>query len=71
MFADPLAQYTTLRQIAPRVGSYFTAYGLATAGAFGDPVAIVGRTRLYARAAVDAAVSAYLAKRAARAGKAA
>jgi hypothetical protein len=66
-----LADCTTLREIAPRIGSYFTAYSLATAGAFGDPVAVVGRTQLFARHVVEPAVAAYLAKRALRGGRAA
>jgi len=63
---NPLSNYTTLQEIAPRVGSYFNAYSLATAGAFGPPIAVVGRTRLYPRAVVESAVTAYLAKRALR-----
>jgi len=58
-----LNEYTTLPEIAPRVGSYFTAYSLACSGAFGVPVAVVNRTSLYARGAVDSAVTEYLQKR--------
>jgi len=63
---DPLAGCVTLREIAPRIGSYFTAYSLAAAGRFGPPVAVIGRTQLFRRAAVDRAVEQHLAARAAR-----
>jgi hypothetical protein len=66
---NPLSDLTTLRDIAARVGSYFTAYSLATAGAFGDPIAVVGRTQLYRRSIVEPAVATYLAKRALRSGR--
>ena len=56
----------TLKDLTPRVGSYYSAYALATAGAFGPPVAVIGRTQLFSRAAVEPAVAAYLAKRARR-----
>ena len=52
----------TLKEIAPKVGSYFTAYSLAAAGKFGPPAAIVGRTQLSPPpAVVDLAVAAYCA----------
>jgi hypothetical protein len=52
-----LADCRTLADIAPAVGSYPTAHALATAGLFGDPVATVGRTKLYSARVVDAALA--------------
>lgn len=63
--ASLLSDCCTLKDIAPLFGTYATAYSWAAGGAFGDPVAIVGKTRLFSRAAVDAA----LARRAAGKGK--
>lgn len=47
----------SLREISPRVGSYFSAFSMSAAGAFGEPVAVVGRTRLYDRANVERALA--------------
>jgi hypothetical protein len=47
-----LAGLVTLREIAPRVGSYFSAYNLAAAGRFG-PAILVGRTQLFDRVVVE------------------
>ena len=55
--AGPLAGCVTLSDIAPRVGSYFTAFSLAASGLFGDPVAVVGRTKLFSGRAVDKALA--------------
>ncbi len=57
MDAPTLADLVTISAIAPRVGSYFTAYSLAAAGVFGDPVAIVGRTKLFSARLVDKALA--------------
>ena len=54
--ADPLAGFITLRELAPRAGSYFSAYNLAVSGALG-PAVIVGRTRLYDRARAEHALT--------------
>lgn len=64
--SDPLAGYVSLRELAPRVGSYFSAYSLAVAGKFG-PAIIVGRTQLYSRDLAEAALARRAAERAARA----
>jgi hypothetical protein len=64
-----LSDLITLREIAPLVGSYFTAYSMAATGEFGAPAAVVGRTRLYPRATTEEAVRHCLATRARRAGK--
>ena len=55
--APALADCVTLAQIAPRVGSYSTAYSLAVSGLFGEPVAKVGRSNLYSAHAVDTALA--------------
>jgi hypothetical protein len=65
-----IADCVTLKDIAPRIGSYSSAYALATAGAFGPPVAVLGRTQLFTRAAVEAAIAAYITKRQQRRGRA-
>jgi hypothetical protein len=52
-----LANCCTLAEIAPKVGSYFTAYSLAAAGAFGDPVGVVGRSKLFSAGAVERALA--------------
>jgi len=54
--ANPLDGYITLRELAPRVGSYFSAYNLAATGALG-PAVVVGRTRLYDRARAERALN--------------
>ena len=58
-----LADCVTLKNIAPRIGSYSTAYALATAGKFGPPVAVLGRTQLFDRTAVESAITSYLTRR--------
>jgi hypothetical protein len=65
-----LTDCVTLKEIAPHIGSYSTAYALATAGAFGAPVAVLGRTQLFPRTAVEPAIAAYIAKRQPRGGRA-
>jgi hypothetical protein len=52
-----LADCVCLADIAPRVGSYFTAYSLAAGGAFGAPIAQLGRSKLYSARVVDAALA--------------
>jgi hypothetical protein len=69
--ATPFNEYVTLRDVAPLVGSYYSAYSLAVAGLFGEPVAVYGRTRLFARAKVEFAITQYLARRARRAHRSA
>lgn len=64
MLSSPsFADCVTLTQIAPLCGSYFTAYSLAASGMFGDPVAIVGRSKLFSAERVGTALAERAAKR--------
>jgi hypothetical protein len=62
-----IADCLTLAEIAPRVGSYYTAFSLAASGLFGDPVAVIGRSKLFSASAVDGAIAKRNAPKAAKA----
>jgi hypothetical protein len=58
-----LADVVSLSEIAPLVGSYFSAFNMAAGGKFGPVIAKVGRSKLYSRAAAEAALAERDAKR--------